>query len=87
MAIPFEEFKQNPYTVLCTTNWGGHLGSFQLGGKRWFAVAASEFLTRLHAQIDHEASKVETDKAQVETSGREYPRFDPNHRRLILPNA
>ncbi|KAF2652829.1 AB-hydrolase YheT, partial [Lophiostoma macrostomum CBS 122681] len=33
-AIPYEEFKQNPNTVLVTTNWGGHLSWFQVGGKR-----------------------------------------------------
>ena len=36
-AIPFGEFKQNPYTVLCTTSMGGHLGWFEIGGGRWFA--------------------------------------------------
>ena len=36
-AIPFEEFKQNPYAVLCTTSMGGHLSWFETGGGRWFA--------------------------------------------------
>lgn len=38
-AIPYEEFKQNKYAVLCTTSQGGHLAWFQSGGKRWFAKA------------------------------------------------
>ncbi|KAF1844832.1 AB-hydrolase YheT [Cucurbitaria berberidis CBS 394.84] len=86
-AIPVEEFKQNPYAVLCTTNWGGHLGSFQLGGGRWFATATSSFLSRVHEEIDHGASKIEREQANIDTPGKKYPIFDPNHRRLILPDA
>jgi predicted alpha/beta-fold hydrolase len=86
-AIPFEEFKQNPYAVLCTTNWGGHLGSFQFGGGRWFATAASAFLTKVHDEIDHEASKVIEKASEIDVPGKKYPIFDPNHRRLILPEA
>jgi predicted alpha/beta-fold hydrolase len=36
-AIPFQEFKQNPYTVLLTTSLGGHLSWFEIGGGRWHA--------------------------------------------------
>lgn len=86
-AIPFEEFKQNPYTVLCTTDWGGHLGSFQLGGGRWFATAAAAFLTKAHDEVDHEASVSERKDTKLDTPGEKYPIFDPNHRRLILPEA
>ncbi|CAO2648326.1 Nn.00g075930.m01.CDS01 [Neocucurbitaria sp. VM-36] len=86
-AIPYEEFKQNPYAVLCTTNWGGHLGTFQLGGGRWFATAASSFLSKLQEEIEHGASGVAVEEAKVDTPGKRYPIFDPNHRRLILPDA
>lgn len=86
-GIPYEEFKQNPYAVLCTTNWGGHLGSFQLGGGRWFATAASAFLSQIHNDIDHEASKIEREETKVDAPGKKYPIYDPNHRRLILPEA
>jgi predicted alpha/beta-fold hydrolase len=34
-AIPYGEFKQNPYAILCTTSLGGHLSWFELGGHRW----------------------------------------------------
>jgi hypothetical protein len=84
-GIPYEEFKQNPYAVLCATNWGGHLGSFQLGGGRWFATASSSFLATMHSEIDHAASKVEQQETEVDVPS--YPRFDPNHRRLILPES
>lgn len=34
-AIPFEEFRQNPNTILLTTSLGGHLCWFEPGGTRW----------------------------------------------------
>jgi hypothetical protein len=70
--------------VLCTTNWGGHLGSFQLGGGRWFATAASAFLAKMHDEIDYEASRAEK---KPDVPGKKYPVYDPNNRRLILPDA
>jgi predicted alpha/beta-fold hydrolase len=36
-AVPYEEIKQNPYTVLCSTSLGGHLSWFEVGGGRWLA--------------------------------------------------
>lgn len=40
-AIPFREFRQNPFAVLCTTSLGGHLSWFESGGGRWFAKPVS----------------------------------------------
>lgn len=40
-AVPYEEIKQNPYTVLCATSGGGHLSWFELGGGRWHAKPVS----------------------------------------------
>ncbi|KAL8409942.1 hypothetical protein RB594_008142 [Gaeumannomyces avenae] len=34
-AVPYEEFKQNPFTVHCSTSLGGHLSWFEFGGGRW----------------------------------------------------
>lgn len=42
-AIPYQEFKQNPYAVLCTTSLGGHLSWFENNGGRWFAKPVSIF--------------------------------------------
>lgn len=42
-AIPYEEFKQNPFAVLCTTTRGGHLSWFETGGGRWFTKPVSNF--------------------------------------------
>ena len=91
-GLPVEEIKKNPYTLLCTTDWGGHLGSFQLGGGRWFATATAQFLTKMEEVVDFVASK---DLAGREgpgvdmggLQGKKWPVFDPNHRRLILPDA
>ncbi|KAI9813019.1 MAG: hypothetical protein M1832_006410 [Thelocarpon impressellum] len=35
-ALPYDEFKRNPYAVLCSTSTGGHLAWFEIGGGRWF---------------------------------------------------
>jgi hypothetical protein len=35
-AIPYEEFRQNPDTILLTTSMGGHLCWFESGGSRWY---------------------------------------------------
>jgi predicted alpha/beta-fold hydrolase len=44
-AIPFQEFAQNPYTVLVTTSLGGHLSWFEIGGGRWHARPVRVSLT------------------------------------------
>lgn len=40
-AVPYQEFKQNPYAVLCVTSLGGHLSWFEFGGTRWHARPVS----------------------------------------------
>ncbi|EOA88386.1 uncharacterized protein SETTUDRAFT_38442 [Exserohilum turcica Et28A] len=49
-GLPYQEIMQNPHTLLCTTDWGGHLGSFMLGSGRWFAIATSEFFKKFHSE-------------------------------------
>jgi hypothetical protein len=41
----------------------------------------------VHEEIDHEALRTEREEAKIEAPGKKYPIFDPNHRRLILPDA
>jgi uncharacterized protein len=53
MAIPYEAFKKNPYTVLCTTSIGGHLGWFQIGGGRWFTTAVGEYSPYARSVANH----------------------------------
>ncbi|KAF7448690.1 hydrolase alpha-beta-hydrolase protein [Pyrenophora tritici-repentis] len=88
-GLPTEEVKRNPYTLLCTTDWGGHLGSFMWGGGRWFACATAAVLRKVDEEVDFEKSGEmqgeEVDMGGLE--GKKWPVFDPNHRRLILPDA
>jgi hypothetical protein len=42
-AIPYEEFKQNPNTVLLTSSLGGHLCWFETSGDRWFTKPVSSY--------------------------------------------
>ncbi len=55
-AIPYDEFKQNPYTVLCTTTRGGHLGWFESDGGRWFVKPVCPHLPHLTASAESDAS-------------------------------
>ena len=41
-GLPRPEAAQNPYTVLCTTSLGGHIGWYELGGGRWHAKPVSQ---------------------------------------------
>ncbi|KAF2718558.1 AB-hydrolase YheT [Polychaeton citri CBS 116435] len=40
-GVPYEEFRQNPYTVLLATSGGGHVSWFEFGQKRWFVKPVS----------------------------------------------
>ncbi|KAI0397219.1 carboxylesterase-like protein [Xylariaceae sp. FL0594] len=55
MGLPYPEAKQNPYTVLCTTSLGGHIGWFEVGGGRWHGKPVSNFLNRMAFEIDHDS--------------------------------
>jgi predicted alpha/beta-fold hydrolase len=41
MGLPYPEAAKNPYTVLCTTSLGGHLGWFEMDGGRWHGKPVS----------------------------------------------
>ncbi|KAK1912562.1 hypothetical protein P3342_010165 [Pyrenophora teres f. teres] len=91
-GLPTEEVKRNPFTLLCTTDWGGHLGSFMLGGGRWFACATAAFLIKVDEEVDFEKSRevVGEEGEGVDMGGLEgkkWPVFDPNQRKLIVPDA
>jgi uncharacterized protein len=51
-ALPYQEFKQNPNTVLCTTSLGGHLCWFEPGGGRWHAKPVNNFLNYMAFEVD-----------------------------------
>ncbi|CAJ2508005.1 Uu.00g091910.m01.CDS01 [Anthostomella pinea] len=52
LGLPFPEARQNPYTVLCTTSLGGHLGWFEIGGGRWHAKPVCNFLNHMAFKVD-----------------------------------
>jgi uncharacterized protein len=46
-AIPWKEFFESSFGVLCTTSTGGHIGWFQADGKRWFPKVAYNVFQRM----------------------------------------
>ncbi|KAK0652880.1 Alpha/Beta hydrolase protein [Cercophora newfieldiana] len=81
-AIPYQEFKLNPYTVLCTSSLGGHLSWFEIGGGRWHARPICNFLNSMVSEIDLDAIKpmVNGKEADVEMK----THFDPLRRKLLI---
>ncbi|KAL3423974.1 hypothetical protein PVAG01_05721 [Phlyctema vagabunda] len=75
-ALPYEEMKQNPFAVMCTTSLGGHLSWFQLGGDRWHAKPAINFLNNMLKLELAESNDLILDKKLAETA-----RFRPMRRR------
>ena len=86
-ALPFEEFKQNPMTVLLTTSLGGHLSWFETGGGRWFAKPVSNFLIRMAKEIDFDKLKEEQRVTRTVADEQENApvHFVPMRRKLQVP--
>ncbi|KAF2755625.1 AB-hydrolase YheT [Pseudovirgaria hyperparasitica] len=78
-AIPYGEFKQNPFTVLLTTSLGGHLSWFETGGQRWLAKPVAAFLNRMAFETDLKAVGALSSTAEHSNMG---SAFDPMRRRL-----
>ncbi|KAK5993422.1 Monoacylglycerol lipase [Cladobotryum mycophilum] len=51
-AIPYQEFQQNPNTILITTSLGGHLCWFELGGTRWHTRPICNFFNYFAHKVD-----------------------------------
>jgi hypothetical protein len=71
--------------VLCTTDRGGHLSWFQLGGKRWFATAIAAFLTKMHNDVELTDSSTEEAEVNGKMAEQKVPVYDPCNRKLICP--
>ncbi|KAI9878744.1 MAG: hypothetical protein M1830_010650 [Pleopsidium flavum] len=82
-AIPYEEFRQNPFAVLCTTTMGGHLSWFETGGGRWFAKPATGFLMKMAKDIDSSEYHSFTQAVDANPNA-EGPHFDPMRRKLQI---
>lgn len=51
-SIPYEEVECNPYCMLLTTTYGGHLGWFDLKFQRWYTKPLATFFASFHNQVD-----------------------------------
>ncbi|KAK0754955.1 Alpha/Beta hydrolase protein [Schizothecium vesticola] len=84
-AIPYQEIKANPYTVLVTTSLGGHLSWFEFGGGRWHARPICNFLNTMVGEINLDAIK--PDLIQKSTTPEAKAHFDPVRRKLQVIDA
>ncbi|CAK7223907.1 hypothetical protein SCUCBS95973_005338 [Sporothrix curviconia] len=81
-AVPYGEFKQNPYTVLCMTSLGGHLSWFEPGGGRWHAKPVSRFLHNMATKVDLDA--IPRDLPDHNSKQRPGVTFKPLRRKLQI---
>ncbi|KAK5109235.1 hypothetical protein LTR62_007217 [Meristemomyces frigidus] len=87
-AVPYEEIKQNPYTVICATSSGGHLGWFEFGGGRWHAKPMVAFLNAMARDIDHENLQPAALPAHGPRGGHKTPlEFEPMRRKAYVPSS
>ncbi|KAL7948937.1 Alpha/Beta hydrolase protein [Trichoderma barbatum] len=81
-AIPYEEFRQNPNTVLLTTSLGGHLCWFESDGSRWHTRPVCNFLNHMAYKVDLDSAKPMDYPAKVKAfSGSDY---DPMRRKMNI---
>lgn len=84
-TIPYEEFKQNPYAVLCTTSLGGHLSWFEGNGDgpRWHARPAVNFLNAMAREVDLD-SVVPREVNLAPRTIRKESKFEPARRKMCI---
>jgi len=84
-AVPYNEIRQNPYVVMCTTSAGGHLGWFEWNG-RWHWKPITGFFNAMAREVDFvqlEANEVEFNRKH---GGQPSPfLFESTRRKLHLP--
>ncbi|KAI4109879.1 MAG: hypothetical protein LQ345_007054 [Seirophora villosa] len=92
-AIPYQEFQQNPYAVLCMTSSGGHLGWFESplsgGSGRWFAKTTAQFFKTVAGTLD--LTRCQAERRKRLEGPEDLPRgdasFDPMRRKRGLETA
>ncbi|GAO19775.1 hypothetical protein UVI_02044210 [Ustilaginoidea virens] len=82
-ALPYEEFRLNPNTVMVTTSLGGHLCWFELGGARWHPKPVCNFLNHLAFQVDLDSVKPSAGATMPENAS-QGPNYQPMRRRLEI---
>ncbi|KJZ75012.1 hypothetical protein HIM_05498 [Hirsutella minnesotensis 3608] len=83
-AVPFEEFRENPSTVLVTTSLGGHLCWFESGGGRWYPRPVCNFLNHMAFNVDLDSVKPLSDPPQLEKKPGNAT-YEPMRRRMGVP--
>ncbi|THX01159.1 AB-hydrolase YheT [Aureobasidium pullulans] len=91
-AVPYEEIKQNPYVVMCSTSTGGHLSWFEVGGTRWFSKPAVNFLQKMAREYETArkdgptGTLSEMTRTATSNTGFKSPFvFEPMRRKMYLP--
>jgi len=82
-ALPYLEVKQTPYAVLCSTARGGHLSWFEIGGTRWHARPAVNFLNKMAFEIDLDAPGNVTANGSAGRESTGDTRFSPMRRKWV----
>lgn len=64
VLLPRQEVMKNPYTLLLTTDYGGHLGWFNVKGERWYSEPLIRFFEGIHkiAKLDNSGKVVVKDE-------------------------
>ncbi|KAI0167116.1 AB-hydrolase YheT [Hypoxylon sp. FL1284] len=82
LSLPYAEASTNPYTVLCTTSLGGHLGWFEIGGGRWHGKPVCNFLNHMAFEVDLDSIDNEVDKKRILGNPKHGTDFDPIRRKM-----
>ncbi|OTB05851.1 hypothetical protein M426DRAFT_319536 [Hypoxylon sp. CI-4A] len=82
MSLPYAEASTNPYTVLCTTSLGGHLGWFEIGGGRWHGKPICNFLNRMAFEVDLDSINYEINNQRTSGNSTHGTNFDPMRRKM-----
>ncbi|KAM4056243.1 alpha/beta hydrolase fold domain-containing protein [Hirsutella rhossiliensis] len=82
-AIPYQEFRENPSTVLVTSSLGGHLCWFESGGGRWYPRPVCNFLNHMAFNVDLDSVKPLEDPQSMVKPLRNL-KYDPMRRKLAV---
>ncbi|KAI1214889.1 AB-hydrolase YheT [Annulohypoxylon truncatum] len=84
LSIPYAEASTNPFTVLCTTSLGGHLGWFEIGGGRWHGKPVCNFLNHMAFEIDLNSINSEANGKRTSGNPMYGTNFDPIRRKMYV---
>jgi hypothetical protein len=85
-AIPYQEFQQNPNTVLITSSLGGHICWFEMSGERWHARPITNFFNEMAFNVDLDSIKP-TEAPETHKWAEHATLFKPMRRKLEYEDA